>query len=109
MVLKKTSYTRKALLVGILVFSISLLTAGVEGSTNVFPQRALLSPMVHSISDGLNKKSLLPEMTQMPAGRKPNVQSTVNQRVGTARSRELRDKKTLGVLLLVLGMVAEGK
>ena len=109
MVLKKTSYTRKALLIGILAFSISLLTAGVEGSIKVFPQRALPSPMVHSISDGLNKKSLLPEITQMPAGRKPNVQSTVNPRVGTARSRALHDKKTLGMLLLVLGMVAEGK
>lgn len=109
MVLKKTSYTRKALLVGILAFSISLLTAGVEGSTQVFPQRALPSPMVHSISDGLNKKSLLPEMTQMPAGRKPNIQSTSRQRVPTARSLKIRDKKTLGMLLLVLGVVAQGK
>ncbi len=109
MVLKKTSYTRKALLIGILAFSISLLTAGVEGSTKVFPQRALPSPMVHSISDGLNKKSLLPEMTQMSAGRKPSVQSTVNQRVGTARSQEARDKKTFGIILFVLGMAAEEK
>ncbi len=93
MVLKKTSYTRKALLIGILAFSISLLTAGVEGSTKMFSQRALPSPMVHSISDGLNKKSLLPEMTQMSAGRKPNVQSTSRQRVPTARSLKIRNKK----------------
>ncbi len=109
MVLKKPSYTRKALLIGILAFSITLLTAGVEGSIKVFPQRALPSPMVHSISDGLKKKSLLSEMTQMPAGRKPNIQSTSRQRVPTARSLEVRNKKTLGMLLLVLGMVAEGK